>query len=370
MACGEAATRLKWPLKSLLTPKRPDAPSGAAGALAGHGPEQATVKLIIQIPCYNEEDTLPLTLRDLPRSLPDVDQIETLVVDDGSSDGTVELARSLGVQHLVRHAQNRGLAAAFQSGLEAALAAGADIIVNTDGDNQYRGADIARLVRPILLGQADIVVGDRGVAALQHFSPLKRRLQQVGSWVVGKAAGIPIPDATSGFRAFSREAALHLTVLSDYTYTLETLIQAGARRMALAYVPISTNRDTRSSRLIRNIPSFLTLSALSIARFYMMYRPLRVFGAIGGVLLAGGLLLGLRFLWYFLLSAGGGSGHVQSLILAAVLAIVGFQVCLIGFIAELVRLNRKMAEETLYRVRRLELGERSPGVRPTDGRQA
>ncbi len=310
------------------------------------------MKLIIQIPCYNEEATLPATVRDLPQSLPGIDVIELLVIDDGSTDRTAEVARALGVHHIVSFRQNQGLAAAFQAGLEAALAAGADIIVNTDGDNQYCGADVARLVEPILAGRAQIVVGDRGVAALAHFSPLKRWLQRFGSWVVERAAGIPIPDATSGFRAFSREAALRLTVLSDYTYTLETLIQAGARHMAVVYVPVRTNPQTRRSRLIRSTPTFLALSAATILRFYAMYRPLRIFMSVGGASLAIGVILGLRFLYFF--ARGNGAGHVQSLILAAILSIVGVQVCLIGLIAELVRLNRKLLEEMLYRVRRME----------------
>ena len=316
------------------------------------------MKLIIQIPCYNEETTLPQTVQDLPRVLPGVDEIELLVVDDGSTDRTVEVARELRVHHIVRLKQHQGLAYAFPTGLEAALQAGADIIVNTDADNQYRGEDVGRLIQPILEGQADIVVGDRGVAALAHFSLLKRLLQRWGSWVVERAAGIPVPDATSGFRAFTREAALQLTILGDYTYTLETLIQAGARRMAVVYVPIRTNPQTRRSRLIRSIPSFLALSTATILRFYVMYRPLRVFITLGGTLIAGGVVLGLRFLYFYLQERG--TGKIQSLILAAILSIVGFQVCLIGLIADLVRLNRKMMEETLYRMRRVELegGER------------
>jgi len=285
--------------------------------------------------------------------LPGVDEVEILVVDDGSDDDSVEVARSLGVDHIVSLKQNQGLANAFLVGLDAALEAGANIIVNTDADNQYRGADVALLIEPLLSGRADIAVGDRGVATLTHFSPAKRLLQRLGSWVVEKAAGISIPDATSGFRAFTREAAMRLTVLSDYTYTLETLIQAGARNMVVTYVPIRTNPETRRSRLIRSTPHFLLISAISILRFFSMYRPLRLFLGLGGIIIAGGVALGLRFLYYYV--TGPGVGKVQSLILAAILTIVGFQVCLIGLMADLVRLNRKMLEEALYRVRRMEL---------------
>ena len=311
------------------------------------------MKLIIQIPCLNEEATLPQTIRDLPRTLDGVDEIEYLVIDDGSTDRTVEVARELGVHHIIRLRQNRGLARAFTAGLDAALQAGADIIVNTDADNQYYGGDVVRLVQPILEERADIVIGDRGVAALEHFSPVKRWLQRLGSWVVERASGIPIPDATSGFRAFTRDAALRLTILSDYTYTLETLIQAGARRMTVTYVPIRTNPKTRQSRLMRSIPSFIALSAVTIIRFYVMYRPIRAFTMIGGALVGGGTVLGLRFLYFY--SQGMGDGKIQSLILAAILIIVGFQVCLIGLMADSVRMNRQMLDETLYRVRRMEL---------------
>ena len=313
------------------------------------------MKLVIQIPCLNEEQTLPQTVRDLPQSIPGIDIIEVLVMDDGSSDRTVEVARELGVQHIIRHTQRQGLASTFRDGLEASLRAGADIIVNTDGDNQYRGEDIAKLVQPILEGKADIAVGDRGLDASEHMTPFRRRLQQLGSWVVERAAGIPIADATSGFRAFGREAALRLTVLSEYTYTLEMLIQAGARGMAVAYAPVRTNPKTRKSRLIRNIPSFMVLQAVTILRFYTMYRPLRMFMTIGGILVTGGAVLVLRFLYFYLRNEGA-AGHVQSLILAAILIIVGFQVGMIGLIADLVSLNRRMMEETLYRIRKVELG--------------
>ena len=318
------------------------------------------MKLIIQIPCFNEEATLEKSLRDLPPSLVGIDQIETLIVDDGSTDCTAQAAQRCGVRHLVRFRTNRGLAAAFCAGLEAALAAGADIIVNTDADNQYCGEDLAKLIQPILEQKADMVVGDRGVAALGHFSWIKRRLQALGSKVVERASGIPIPDATSGFRAFSREAAMRLTVLSDYTYTLETLIQAGARRMAVSYIPVRTNPQNRPSRLMRNMPSFISLSMVTILRFYVMYRPLQVFMSLGTIFILAGMLLGFRFLYYFFL--GFSSGHIQSLILAAILIIVGFQTGLIGLIADLVRLNRKMLEETLYGVRRLQQNHNSTSV--------
>ena len=310
------------------------------------------MKLIIQIPCYTEEQTLAATVADLPVALPGIDQIEYLVIDDGSRDATVAVARALGIHHIAQHTKNRGLAAAFQTGLETCLRLGADIIVNTDADNQYCGGDIARLVAPIVDGQADIVVGDRGVAALEKFSPLKRALQRLGSWVVERAAGIPIPDATSGFRAFSRTAAMQLTVLSEYTYTLETLIQAGARGMCVAFVPIRTNPDTRQSRLIRNVPSFLALSAVTIVRFYSMYRPLRVFMTTGLTLLGIAVLLGIRFLTFYF--GGNGSGHIQSLILATILSVIGVQIVVVGLIADSISLNRKISEEILYRMRRNE----------------
>lgn len=315
--------------------------------------DRKPIKVIIQIPCYNEREALPETVRALPREIPGADVVEYLVVDDGSSDGTAEVARALGVQHLVRHTRNRGLAKAFLSGLEAALAAGADVIINTDADNQYQAADIPLLAQPILEGRADIAIGDRQLAQHPYFSPFKRWLQQVGSWVVGRASGTPVRDATSGFRALSREAALRLLVLGEYSYTLETLIQAGAERLAVVYVPIHVNPVTRPSRLMKSLPHFLAHSTVTILRAYTMYRPLRVFLWTGTVCFLLGLALGIRFLYFYF--SGGSAGHVQSLILMAVLLIVGFQIWLIGLLADLVAANRKIMEEALYRLRKVEL---------------
>ncbi len=311
------------------------------------------MKLIIQIPCYNEAETLPETLAALPRAIPGVDAVEFLVVDDGSQDGTAEAARSLGVDHVVRLSHNMGLARAFAAGLDACVRLGADVIVNTDADNQYMGEDVIQLVEPILARRADLTVGDRGVATLALFSPVKRFLQRLGSWVVSRAAGVNIPDATSGFRAFTRETALRMLVLSNYSYTLETLIQAGARGAAIEFVPIRTNPPTRPSRLMRSMPHFIANSAATILRAYALYQPLRIFFTLGGLSLLAGLLIGVRFLWFYINGSGG--GHVQSLILAAIFVIVGFQVLLIGLVADLVAFNRKIMEETLYRVRRMEM---------------
>ncbi len=308
------------------------------------------MKVIIQIPCFNEAQTLPLTVAALPRTLPGVDCLEYLVIDDGSSDGTATVALDLGIHHVVRLAANGGLARAFVAGLDASIARGADIIVNTDADNQYCADDIALLVAPILAGRAEVVVGDRGVATHRDFSATKRLLQRAGSWVVSQAANSPIPDATSGFRALTRDAALHTVVLSEYSYTLETLIQAGARHAAVEHVSVRTNPPTRPSRLMSSLPHYLGNSGATIVRAYTLYRPLRVFFTLGFIFIALGLALGGRFLFYFF--AGQGNGHVQSLILTAVLLIVGFQILLIGLVADLIGANRKMIEELLYRQRR------------------
>ena len=310
-------------------------------------------KLIIQIPCFNEAETLPPTLRDLPRAIPGVDIIEYLIIDDGSRDETSAVARANGVHHVVKFPRNRGLAAAFRAGIEESLRQGADIIVNTDADNQYQAKDIATLVQPILDGRAEVVVGDRGVAFLPHFSPIKRKLQVFGSWVIGRAAELKTPDATSGFRALSREAALKTVVLSNYSYTLESLIHAGSRRAAVEFVSIGINPQTRPSRLMKSIPHYIRKSGVTILRAYMRYRPLRVFSAIGALLVGLGLIPAIRFVYLY--TTGSRVGHIQSLILAAILMIVGFQILLIGLLADLIANNRQLLEETLYRVRKLEL---------------
>jgi len=308
------------------------------------------MKLIIQIPCYDEAETLPQTLAGLPRSLAGIDEVAVLIIDDGSTDGTAEAARGAGADYVLTLPHHVGLAGAFAAGLDEALRQGADIIVNTDADNQYHPEDISRLVAPILKGAAELVVGDRGVATLGHFSPLKRRLQTAGSRVVGRAAGLEIPDATSGFRALTREAALRTIVLSEYSYTLETLIQAGIHQMRVAFVRVGTNAGTRPSRLMRSISDYLANSSVTILRAYTMYRPLRVFSLFSAIFLVVGLALGLRYLYFVV--QGLGAGHVQSVILAAVLLIVGFQTLLIGLVADLISFNRKILEEVLYRLRK------------------
>jgi glycosyltransferase involved in cell wall biosynthesis len=311
------------------------------------------MKLIIQIPCHNEAQVIAQTIKSLPTSLAGFDSIEYMVIDDGSNDGTADVAQAAGVHHVIKLPGHMGLAVAFTSGLDACIKKGADVIVNTDADNQYHAEDISLLVTPILDGRAQIVVGDRGVATLEAFSPIKRLLQRMGSWVVAQFSGLEIPDATSGFRAISREAALRTLVLNDYSYTLETLIQAGANRIPVEYVKIRTNPQTRPSRLIRNIPHYLANSSATIVRSYTMYRPLRVFTIMGAVLLFGGLVVGGRFLYFYF--TGHGSGHLQSVILSAVLLIIGFQVLLIGLVADLIGFNRKILEEILYRIRKLEI---------------
>lgn len=314
------------------------------------------MKLIIQIPCYNEAGTLAETFHALPKSIEGISTIETLVIDDGSTDNTFALAHDLGVNHILRIPRNRGLANAFTNGLEEAVKQGADIIVNTDADNQYNADDIVNLVRSIIDDEADLAIGDRDVTNVPTFSYSKRVLQKAGSWFVGKAASLDTPDATSGFRALTREAALRTMVLSHYSYTLETLIQAGALNLKVAYVPVRTNSPTRPSRIMRSIPHFLSNAIPTILRAYTLYRPLRVFTVVGTVLLLLGLILGGRFIYLnYVLQQG--TGYIQSLILTAVLLIVGFQILLIGLVADLISANRKILENVLYRVKKIELDE-------------
>ena len=313
------------------------------------------MKLIVQIPCLNEEAALPETLRAIPRSIPGIDVVEVLVIDDGSTDRTSEAARKAGADHVVRFARRKGLAAAFMAGLDASLRLGADIIVNTDADNQYPAQDIPRLVAPILAGEADMVVGDRGVKAVAHFSWTKRRLQTLGSWMVSKVAGTRVPDTTSGFRALNREAALRINIVSEFTYTLESIIQAGKKRVAVTSLPIES-RETRPSRLFGSTWEYVKRSGATILRIWAMYEPLKVFVLLGSLLLGGGLVLGLRYAWYWWM--GDITGHVQSAILSVLLLILGFQTLQWGIMADLVASNRKLLEDVLDRVRTMELRER------------
>jgi len=324
------------------------------------------MKLIVQIPCLNEEKTLPETLRDIPRDIEGVDEVEILVIDDGSEDRTVDVARECGVYHIVRFSQNKGLAVGFMSGLDACLKLGADVIVNTDGDNQYSGKDIKKLVTPIVERRADMVVGDRNVENIESFSFVKKKLQRVGSWVIRHVSYTDVPDATSGFRAFSRDAALKINILSDFTYTLETLIQAGIKNISVASVPVNTNDKLRESRLFKSIRSYIVRSISTIIRIYTMYRPLKVFTYVGSVILSVGMLLSIRFLYFYI--SGNGAGHVQSLILSAVLLLVGFQIVLIGLLADIIASNRRLIEEVLYRMRKREVGNGRGGLdKPLDG---
>jgi glycosyltransferase involved in cell wall biosynthesis len=316
-------------------------------------------KLLIQIPCLNEASTLPATLRDLPRSIPGIDVIEILVVDDGSRDGTSDIARANGVDHIVRLRRNKGLAAAFQAGIDACLKSGADFIVNTDADNQYSGRDIPRLLEPLLRGDADICIGDRNIAEVRHMSWRKRQLQRLGSWVVRQVSNTTVPDTTSGFRAYTRDAALRMMIVSEFSYTLESIIQAGKKRMAIAHVPVETNARTRESRLFDSVFSYVKRSGATIVRIYAMYEPLKVFTYIGMAIFGIGFVLALRFLYFYFFSSTYGTRFLQSLILSAVLMIVGFQVLLIGLLADVISANRKLLEDVVYRVRTLELPERT-----------
>ncbi len=310
--------------------------------------------LIVQIPCYNEAQSLPATLADIPLRIPGIDTIETMIIDDGSTDGTVDVARRLGVDHVIRLPGHKGLAIAFQTGLDTCLKLGADIIVNTDGDNQYPQAEIPRLIDPILHNEADIVIGDRQVQTVPHFSPLKKRLQQWGSWVVCLASGIRAPDATSGFRAYSREAALRMSVLTRYTYTLETIIQAGKKGLRVTYVPIQVNQPTRDSRLIKSNWTYVKHSAATILRLYAFYEPLRTFSFLSVPFVVIGLFALVRFLYFHFTGQAGIGRHVQSLVLGGTLLTIGFLLFVLGVVADLIAANRMLLEETMYRVKRME----------------
>ena len=319
------------------------------------------MKLIIQIPCLNEEATLPATIADLPRQIEGIDEIEVLVVDDGSTDRTVEVAREHGVAHIVRLTNNKGLAAGFQAGLDACLKLGADVVVNTDADNQYRGADIPKLVAPILAGDADMVVGDRQVSQIEHFSGVKKALQRLGSWVVRRLSGTEIADTTSGFRAYNREAALQLLVVDDFTYTLESLIQAGKMLVAVDQVEVGTNPQTRESRLFDSTGSYVRRNAPAILRIYARYEPLRVFATAGLVVFVLAIAAWMPFLLDWILN-GNSNGHIQSLILGAVLFIAAVQLVALGVIGDLLAGQRVMTQRVFERVRRVEL---ALGVEPS-----
>ncbi len=318
------------------------------------------MKLIIQIPCFNEAEQLPATLADLPREIPGIDTVELLAIDDGSSDATVDVARANGVHHIVRLTNNKGLAAAFQAGLDASLKLGADVIVNTDADNQYKGDDIPKLVAPILAGEADMVVGDRETHQVEHFSPLKKRLQRLGSAVVRRASGTGVPDATSGFRAYNREAALQIQVVSTFTYTLESLIQAGKMLVAVEHTPIRTNPQTRESRLFPSMWAYVRRNAVSIFRIYALYEPMRVFFIAAAAVAIPAALIWARFLWFFF--SGEGEGHVQSLILGSTLLVVAVQLAALGVVGDILAGSRVLQQRMLERVRRVEL---TLGVEPS-----
>lgn len=309
------------------------------------------MKLIIQIPCYNEAETLEIALNALPKQIEGIDEIEYLIIDDGCMDNTVEVARNWGVHHIVSFTRNKGLARGFMAGLDACLRNGADIIANTDADNQYCADDIPKLIQPILEHKADIVIGERPIDETEHFSWLKKKLQHFGSWVVRKASHTDIPDAPSGFRAFSREAAMRINVINDYTYTLETIVQAGRNKMAIMSVPVRTNPELRKSRLFHSMFGYIKKSVLTIFRALMMYKPLYCFTIVAAVPTIIGLLIGIRFLIYYF--AGGGSGHTQSLMLACTLLIIGFITFVIGMLADVISANRKILEETEYLVRKM-----------------
>jgi glycosyltransferase involved in cell wall biosynthesis len=311
------------------------------------------MKLIIQIPCLNESETLAIALADLPREVAGFDTVEWLIIDDGSTDNTAEVARAHGVDHIVRHRVNRGLAVGFMSGLEACLQLGADVIVNTDADNQYCGADIPKLTAPVLAREADIVIGARQINETEHFSWIKKKLQRLGSWAVRVASKTDVADAPSGFRAMSREAAMRLNVFNAYTYTLETIIQAGQSNLTIISVPIRTNADLRPSRLVKSIPNYVKRSLVTILRVFVIYRSLALFFYLGSAFMLVGVAAGARFMYHYF--HGGGAGHIQSVILASTCLIIAMLFYMMGIIAELVATNRKLSEKILFRLRQLNL---------------
>jgi len=320
------------------------------------------MKLIVQIPCLNEETMLPQTLRGIPRTIPGIDAVEVLVIDDGSTDRTSEVARANGADHIVRFTRRKGLAYGFMAGLDAAIRLGADVIVNTDADNQYPSEDIPRLIAPILAGESDMVIGDRGVGEVAHFSWTKRRLQTLGSWVVRKVSQTNVPDTTSGFRALTRDAALRINIVSEFTYTLESIIQAGKKKLAVTSLPVQA-RMTRPSRLFASTWEYVKRNGATILRIYAMYEPFKVFILLGTVLFSGGLVLGLRYAYFWWI--GEITGHIQSAILSVLLLILGFQTLQWGIMADLIASNRKLVEDLLYRTRKLELTR--PESEPRDG---
>ena len=311
------------------------------------------MKLIIQIPCLNEEQTLPETLGDLPKSLKGIDVIETLIIDDGSTDRTVQFAKEHGAHHILKLTNNKGLAKAFIFGISHSLKLGADIVVNTDADNQYFGGDIEKLIRPILEKRADIVIGNRQVETIRHFSSIKILLQKLGSWTVRQLSGTTIPDATSGFRAYSKEAALQMNVISDFTYTVETIISAGNKNLAIEHTPVRTNKKLRESRLFPSIQVYLRRTLVTMLKVYSMYRPLKVFTISGGIIFLVGFIIGCRYLFFFF--QGQTEGHIQSLILSAITLIVGFQIIMMGIAAELIAINRQLLEDIQLRIKKKEV---------------
>lgn len=321
------------------------------------------VKLIVQIPCLNEADTLPAVLADVPTSVPGIDAIETLIIDDGSHDDTVAVAERCGVTHIVRHGRNRGLAQAFQTGLEACLRLGADVIVHTDADHQYPGRFIPALVAPVAAGSADIVIGDRQVQTIPHFSPLKKRLQRLGSWLVRNLSGLEAPDTVSGFRAYSREAALRFTILTHYSYTLETLIQAGKLGLTVVSLPIETNPPTRPSRLQRNMWHFIKQQAATLLRVYAFYEPLRTFFYLAAPFLFSGLVLLARFFYFYF--SEGGAGKTQSVSIGVGLCLLGVFIALFGLQADIASRHRQLTQETLYRLKKLELTQLKENEKPS-----